>query len=222
MVFFVVAFVLSVYGSYMNDVWVEIFYLASFIALFFSYNHRRNKTPILFYLVYFISIVTDGLLIYDYRALESLILFMYTGVFLGMILFSIIEFKPFRPEPIDWLSLLIIYSFILWLIYYMFQISQHLGLPWRIDYSVYTIVLAIFSIISYTHYTGKSYKASLWLALSSAFAIMAGVIYFIYEYSISTYFVKLFYTIFHFLWFFAILNYIKERRTTNKLRFFGV
>ncbi|GAA0871640.1 hypothetical protein GCM10009117_07860 [Gangjinia marincola] len=170
-------------------------------------------------------IVADGIAIINYQEYEILTIVLSLISYGIFNIFLFLEFKRPRIKKIDILSLSIIYIFIFWLIY-MFAgiIENNADSGSETDWVFYVFManMVILLLGSFTHYTSRSYWASMWLVVIASCAVISESAFFLTEYLIETKALKIIYIIFHLVWFYATLCYAQKRRKTNKFPLLGI
>ncbi len=147
---------------------------------------------------------------------ETVLIFFFIAILI-LYIFAITGFQKSEVYLVEVISLLIMYAFLGFLIFYVGELVPQVIPAHRDATYLYLFLPALLLAITFTQYLIKPHYASLWLMLMAASLLISEFSLFFKMYIISDVSVNLFYPLFHVIAYFSMVEHALHRRRSSRI-----
>ncbi|MCY2687737.1 hypothetical protein [Salinimicrobium sp. TH3] len=185
------------------------------LILYYRYKTKNWFVPMVIVLLLFY--VRDLLMLEGFFSNPRPILWSFGGAVLILYVFAFTGFKWARIHLVEFISLMIMYTFLGFLFYTMADLVPQVIPSHQETAYIYMLLLICLLAVTFTQYLLKSHYASLWLMLASASLLLSELSLFYRLFIIPDISVIIFYPLFHVIAFFGLVEHASHRRKSSLL-----
>ncbi|MFD2519139.1 hypothetical protein [Salinimicrobium flavum] len=180
------------------------------LILYYRLKTRKWFVTIVVALLFFY--LRDIFLFYGFPNYPNIVMSTFMIGLAIIYLLAITGFQKSEVHIVEWVSLSIMYLFLVFLFITIADLVPQVISPYKYSAYTYLFLLTLLLAITFTGYLLKSHYASLWLMLASASLLVSELSLFFKLYVVDDISVNMFFPLFHVITYYALVQHALHRR----------